>query len=810
MAFAALLSLEQTIDHILNCDIYSFSLYDKSPIISMSTNITSLREFLGEFPEKVNNILEGRIRNVAIHTKDMIENFKLSRMRYGYIKHAVKVEFRSQLSGLMMQIDSISGEVDRMKRVPLGNYESNVVTSSLRFQSSRKKEAMVGFDDDLMAIYEMLCGQSSKLQVLPIVGMGGIGKTTLAAHAYNDPLITEHFHIRAWVTISQDYVAQDVFSRLLASISPERPGKRYLIVLDDMWSTKVWDGVRRLFPNDNNGSRIIQTTRLGEVASYPDSSSHVHKMHLLDDEQSWNLLRQKVFKEEYYPLELKIIGKEIAKSCGGLPLAIVVIAGVLFKGGNNQSLWKKFARNVKSVVATKDGRFEAILTLSYNNLPHHLRPCFLYMGAFPEDYEIHVSKLVKLWVAEGFINSSSECRSLEEAAEEEYLEDLVKRSLVMLSKRKSNGKIKTCRVHDLMRKLCIRIAQHEKFLHVMYGQAPTNNIENQRRIFFNQYDLNVDHRTIHTMICFRVIGLRFHIQYFKSLRILDLLLAQVFKFFHLRYIAFDFRMDIPPSISNLQNLQTLIIHPVSFISLPPEIWRMADLRHLVCYRKFGQLPNPEEGASTSSRGLVKLQTLWEVTDLICTRTILKMIPNVKELAIFYTKEHQEEEYHLDDLVHLKQLERLKLTVPYFWSSSRWEKITPAFPKTLKWLTIRGGRRPWSEMTVVGSLPNLQVLKIRNHGFDGETWETSEGGFIELKHLMIEYSKLKYWVTESNHFPKLERVLLHDCSYLIEISDGVGEIPTLELIEVKFCTESIAGWAKRMREEQQDYRNDDIQ
>ncbi|KAL0302926.1 UNVERIFIED_CONTAM: putative late blight resistance proteinR1A-4 [Sesamum radiatum] len=117
--------------------------------------------------------------------------------------------------------------------------------------------------------------------------------------------------------------------------------------MDDMWSTKAWDDLKMIFPDDDNRSRIIVTTRLLDVATYANfpSSCPPHKMHFLDEDQSWNLLRQMVFKQEDCAVELEKIGNLIAASCVGLPLAIVVIAGLLSTVDNTQASWENIAKN---------------------------------------------------------------------------------------------------------------------------------------------------------------------------------------------------------------------------------------------------------------------------------------------------------------------------------------------------------------------------------------------------------------------------------------------------------------------------------
>ncbi|KAK4433095.1 Disease resistance protein RPP13 [Sesamum alatum] len=475
MAYAALVSLTQTLSQILKHHQYGIFLDEKQRLKSLHKHVEFLQAFVEDFPEKAKD-LEGQIGDAANHAEDIIEYLLFEEIRSlnssGSSRqsgrsnaHGLHLTFRRQhqkLPGVTGDIESIVKEVMGMKNSlriqDLQPSDSSSPTSS-EIQSSdsspptsssvlvivptkkdNKNDFMVGLEEDILAINSRLCGESHRLEFIPIYGMGSIGKTTLARSAYDDPLIIEHFDICAWVTLSQDYCIPEMLFTLVDSIKAfsekfdeekhsyeqmaERvyknlKGRRYLVVLDDMWSTKAWDDL--------------------DFAS------------------------AKVFNEQHCPPELENIEKMIARSCKGLPLAIVVIAGILSTVNQTQASWKDIAKKVNLAVNDNNEQFAKILALSYYHLPHHLRPCFLYMGGFPEDYEIHVSKLVvKLWVAEGFLKPSVS-KSFEERAEE-CLEDLVKRSVVLVTRRKSDGKIKSCNVHDVVRDLCIRKAWEEKFL----------------------------------------------------------------------------------------------------------------------------------------------------------------------------------------------------------------------------------------------------------------------------------------------------------------------------------------------------------
>ncbi|XP_011087309.1 putative disease resistance protein At1g50180 isoform X2 [Sesamum indicum] len=409
-----------------------------------------------------------------------------------------------EVRGLERVIDELDLILEALSKIKDGKEEAPEAGNSRAAGSSRfvasNESGLVGLDEDLMHLRDRLTGFSSNLDIISIVGMGGIGKTTLARNLYNDRLIEERFDTRAWVVVSQDYSVQEllmvlvnstrrdggevdkkIVEELKVSLHKNLKGRRYLIVMDDVWDTKAWDEVKRFFPDDNNSSRIILTTRQSEVAMYANPRSDIHRMNLLSVEPSWDLLRKTVFGQEDCPYAMKKIGRKIAKNCRGLPLAIIVIGGLLSRDITEEN-WKRIAQDVKSSIAKNDGdQFMEILSLSYDFLPRHLKACFLYMGVFPEDYEIFVSQLIKQWVAEGFIRPLHD-ESLEGLAKD-YLSDLINRSLIEVRRRKHNGEVKTFIIHDMLRELCLKKAQDEKFLQIVnsYSHVFTQGGNNHRR-----------------------------------------------------------------------------------------------------------------------------------------------------------------------------------------------------------------------------------------------------------------------------------------------------------------------------------------
>ncbi|PWA80249.1 Disease resistance protein [Artemisia annua] len=705
--------------------------------------------------------LARRLRNVVNEAEDIVDLF----LTNGFIRNnrnitmcgAISTYQTPNFDSVLEEIKSIKKEfMDKKMQSQTEVLQPTVVTLPSRNITSAvlKEEIIVGLDDDSMVLVERLTGNQKQLDVISIVGMGGLGKTTLATKVFSDRFIVYHFHVRAWVSVSQAYSKKDLLISLLTSIGKQAPeeiyklkvgkisellykslkGKRYLIVIDDLWSAKAWDDLKMYFPNDNTRSRILLTTRLSEIS-----------------------------------LLIKA-GMQIAKKCQGLPLAVVVIAGLLVKGEKSTYAWEKVAESVISYIVGDPKGYLDTLALSYDHLPPHLRNCFLYVGGFPEDCKIPVRRLIWLWVAEGFIHEDGE-KLLEEVAED-YLMELIDRSLLIVAERRSNGGVKACLIHDLLRELCLRKAAEENFFQQISRSGYLSSSKfipgQQRRLFADSgvlSEISSDHSAPHirSFLCFNKewyfsLGVQRCFHPFLLLRVLDLLTIHTSivplaleLLIHLRHLALWSEVTkLPSSVCNLWNLQTLILKEnySGFMKLPENIAKMVNLRHMWIEMiiSIPDIHNP-----STSDCFYNLQTISMLKLHSRAESMLKRIPNVRKLGCAVYEDKKDDAFPNFSL--LDHLETLKVIQPeVLQAESMLSKKYISFPVTLKKLTLSGCRLPWFSMSTIQSLPNLEILKLLNYAFEGPTWDTGEGQFRQLKFLKLQNLDIHEWEAYSSNFP----------------------------------------------------------
>ncbi|KAL8494724.1 hypothetical protein ACS0TY_025527 [Phlomoides rotata] len=703
--------------------------------------------------------------------------------------------------------------------------------------------------------------------------MAGIGKTTLAREIFEDLDIIEWFECRAWVTAGIEWgpcterTSEEITDHILAQVDPEAlkmvmggseeeksealkkslKGKRFLIVFDDVWNGSVVNDLKqRSFPNNRNESRVVLTSRSKFVALGVYRMNFID-MRLLDKEESWDLLRQKVFVGVSCPPHLEDAGMKIAEKCDGLPLTIVIIADLLSKVP--QSLWIDVAtkRKHKLFVEAYD-QISQVLNLSYEMLfDVDMKNCLLYMGAFPLKYEIPKSRLINLWIVEEFFEDTFV--GLERKAAY-VLKHLALCNLIMVYQNAISGflnsyypYIKTCGLHSTWWHFCQTKARETNLYYVLdcYNENDIEEaIEGHTRLSIHNNVLfalkhvynsiqEICASTARSLLCFGpycqyMVPVCFGLKFLCRLDALNIRFydfpLEVLKLVKLRYLALTCNRNLPSSISNLQKLQYLIVHPHlsikpcgALFSLPLEIWDMKRLKHLQVtgydLPNLGETFTPKKNKKRKKKkkkkkkkknlgetSLQDLITLLDVTVGSCT--VLNRVPNLNKLGIKIelAPDVADPLCCFDHIYHLTKLESLKCVIvnPEFKLGVVSPVSSfPCLPFSLNKLSLSGMGYPWEEMSKIASLPNLTVLKLRFNAFRGPEWELEENGFPNLKTLLIEDIDLVKLKWAHGSFKTLFVLRIKHCYKLKELH--LGSLPVIYEIEVVDCNPLVEWYVK---------------
>ncbi|CAN4097909.1 unnamed protein product [Withania somnifera] len=742
------------------------------------------------------------------------------------------------------------------KRIEVTMHEvaktSTNLAPSFSDNTLRENEEVEGFQDIMDELKEKLLGGSPQLDVISIVGMPGLGKTTLAKKIYNDPVVNSRFDVHAQCVVTQLYSWRELLLTILNDVlepsdrNEKEDGeiadelrrflltKRFLIFIDDVWDSKVWDNLHMCFRDVWNGSRIILTTRLNDVANYVKCESEPHHLRLFRDDESWTLLQKQVFQGESCPPELKGVGFEIAKSCRGLPLSVVLVAGVLKQKKKTLDSWKVVEQSLGSQSIGSLEESISIIGFSYKNLPHYLKPCFLYFGGFLQGKDIHVSKLTMLWVAEGFVQANKE--KGQEVSAQSFLEDLIRRNLVMCTEKRPNAEVKMCRIHDLLHKFCMEKAKQENFLlQLNSGEDVFPEQLEEYRLFVHSYQDEIDlwqpSRSNVRSLLFNAIDpdnllwprdISFIFESFKLVKVLDLesfniggtFPSEMQHLIQMKYFAAQTDANsIPSSIAKLENLETFVVRGLGGeMILPCSLLKMVKLRHIHVNDRvsFGLHEIMDE--STANSQLANLETFStpRLSYGEDAEKILRKMPKLRKLSCIFSGTFGYSRkigrcVRFPRLDFLSHLESLKLV-----SNSYPAKLPHKFnfPSQLRELTLSKFRLPWTQISTIAELPNLVILKLLLRAFEGDHWEVKDSAFLELRYLKLDNLKLAQWSVSDDAFPKLEHLVLTKCKQLEKIPSHFDDAVCLDRIEVNWCNWSVANSAQVIQTTQrEDMAND---
>ncbi|KAH0657441.1 hypothetical protein KY289_026189 [Solanum tuberosum] len=846
------------LNDLLDSNAYSIALI-KEEIELVRQDLEFIISFFMNVEQGLYKDLWARVLDVAYEAKDVIDSIIVRDNGLLHLIFSLPITIK-KMKLIKEEVSNLHENISKNRGLIVVNSAKKPVES----KSLTTDKIIVGFKEETNLILRKLTSGPADLDVISITGMPGSGKTTLAYKVYNDKSVSSHFDLRAWCTVDQGYAEKKLLDKIFNQVSDSDSklsenidvadklrkqlyGKRYLIVLDDVWDTTTWDELTRPFPKAQKGSRIILTTREKEVALHGKLYTAPLNLRLLRPEESWELLEKRAFENKSCPNELLDVGKEIAENCKGLPLVVDLIAGVIAGREKKRSVWLEVVNNLNSFIFKNEVEVMKVIEISYDHLPDHLKPCLLYFASRRKDTAISIFELKMALGAEGFVEKT-EMKSMEDVVKI-YLDDLISSSLVICFN--EIGEHPSCQIHDLVHDFCMIKARKEKLFDRISSGAPSDLFPRQITI---DYDDDEEHFGLNFVLfgsnkkrhsgkhlySLTINGVKlddhpsdtFHPRHLRLLRALDLkpsfimvkdtLLNEICMLNHLRYLRIVTEVKyLPLSFSNLWNLEilVLVVNEESTLILLPRIWDLVKLRVLyVSACSFFDMDADESILITEDTKLEKLRYLEKLVLSYSkdTEDIFKKLPNLQVL-IFDLKEswdYSTEQHWFPKLDFLTELENL--TVGFERSNTNDSGSSAAinrpwdfhFPSSLKRLWLNEFPLTSDSLTIIARLPNLEELYLNRTIIHGEEWNMGEEDTFEnLKCLKLNQVTLSKWEVGEESFPTLEKLKLSGCRDLEEIPSSFGDIYSLKIIKL-VRTPQLEDSALKIKEYAEDMRGGD--
>ncbi|XP_059639125.1 disease resistance protein RPM1-like [Cornus florida] len=817
----------------------------------------------------------GKVRVIAYETEDVLDEFTLrlehphgkgflvwiSKTSRPVVNLKVRWDISSEIGKINRKVQAASARYDRYsKRPPPTSKPSSSTSVTNQPHNYDRGDAN---EDDLVDMFErkrdlinFVDAGGSPLRVVSVVGSPGSGKTTLVKIVYKDMRKEGRFDSHVWIPVGKSPNIEDLLKVMIVELYKEKQEvpqavkemntteilrenikkflqkKHYLVVFDDVWEAETWNQVKNALPDNRRGCRVILTTRLQEGIGETD----ICPLTALSKESIWNFFCKKVFPGEPCPPLLKDDFEDVLEKCDRLPLAIEAIISVLALAVKKDNVSEKLERLKRSLLLGLQDNCEVTrmrnrLFLCYTDLPFHLKICFLYLSIFPEGHQIKRMRLIRLWIAEGFVGdepTDNSNMSKEEVAED-YLSALICRSLIQVAERTRDGRVETCRIHEAWRDLITWMSRKQNIVSI----AGNNDPYEVRRLAIHKILANESDSTrcskLRSLLMFGVADSvsNSYMQMLSDgkLRLVKVLELEdasvevlpdaVFKLFHLRYLSLRGTKvrNISNLIGKLKKLETLDLKHTRVTVLPVAITKLRALRHLL----VGGTDNEKvtEGGYPTIQGfnivatkIASLSSLQQLCYIDASRDQLKELGNLTQLRRLGLVKLKSADgpalcSSIEKLTNLRSLSISSITTgekidgiqslswrPQFLRGLYLSGQLDSFPNWISSLSalvkIYLG---WSELTndplqSLGDLPNLVHIEL-HRAYQGTQLCFRGGGFRNLNTLKLsELNKLERVEVEPGAVAELENLFIIDCGAVKDVPSGIEGLRKLKLFE--FC------------------------